>query len=403
MRNILDVVWTLAKLVLIAGLIALGSCTMARTLLKQAPTELPEGWQPDPRALLPEELARSLLQTEIYGDLSLVPGIAVRSSAVLSGSAVEGLGTLTQWQLKIGYGAAERRVDLVLVMPNAHPSAPVILSQNFCPNDDVVPLPGVAYPSDSSFDCAGGGLFGSLMTGIFGRYIVTPPLQTILERGYGFAALYPSQLIPDSAEDGMAVLDAMFPAADNRPGALAVWSQLFGIAAELIEEEQGSRPFIAYGHSRFAKTALLAGAWSDRIDGVIAHQSGTLGASSVDDEDGEPVSALLSSYPHWAGPGLERHAGNPSALPVDPADLLNMLGDKPVLLGNARRDVWSDPWGAFKEAKRAWGEDFTAARPGDFDPAARKAYWLRPGTHGVVKEDWPAFLAFLDAHFGKAQ
>ena len=32
-------------------------------------------------------------------------------------------------------------------------------------------------------------------------------------------------------------------------------------------------------------------------------------------------------------------------------------------------------------------------------PAADIAFWIRPGTHGVVKEDWPAFLEFLDAHF----
>jgi len=36
-----------------------------------------------------------------------------------------------------------------------------------------------------------------------------------------------------------------------------------------------------------------------------------------------------------------------------------------------------------------------------FDPQAELSFWLRRGTHGIVKEDWPAFLDFLDAHFKK--
>ena len=35
----------------------------------------------------------------------------------------------------------------------------------------------------------------------------------------------------------------------------------------------------------------------------------------------------------------------------------------------------------------------------EWKPDADIAFWIRAGTHGVVKEDWPAFLEFLDAHF----
>ncbi|MEM7730859.1 MAG: hypothetical protein AAF311_16635, partial [Pseudomonadota bacterium] len=141
-------------------------------------------------------------------------------------------------------------------------------------------------------------------------------------------------------------------------------------------------------------------AWSDAIDVVVAHQSGTLGASTLADRDGEPLASLIESYPHWVTPKLADYAERPGALPAGPADLLHLLRDKPILLGNARRDVWSDPFGAFKEASRVWGSSFTALRPDDFRPTDDKAYWLRPGTHGVVKEDWDAFLDFIDANIG---
>ena len=76
------------------------------------------------------------------------------------------------------------------------------------------------------------------------------------------------------------------------------------------------------------------------------------------------------------------------------------------MLGNARRDVWSDPEGAFyaaANASSAWqafgGRGQTATRLDSFIPEDDIAFWMRPGTHGIVKEDWPAFLEFLDAHF----
>lgn len=395
MQRFLELIWAALKLIAIAGVIALGSCTTARTILKQAPVELPKGWQVSTRNNLPEARARALLETEIYGEMDLAPEVELLSFERLTAELPNIL--ITQWRLQIGYGAVTRDLDLVLLMPVGQPDAPVILSQNFCPNNDVIPLTGVRSPDGFGASCSGGGLFAALMTNVFGRYIVQPPIQDILDRGYGFAAMYTSQFVPDRSVEGVETLDALFPETFNRPGALAVWANLFSVAAQTIEVEFGERPMIAYGHSRFGKTALLAGAWSDDIDAVIAHQSGTLGASAMDDKDGEPLDALLDDYPHWAGPGLSRYSDRPNSLPVRPADLLTLLGDKPVLLGNARRDVWSDPWGAFTEAKAAWGAEFGAVDPADFRPSEIKAYWIRPGTHGVVKEDWPAFLDFLDS------
>jgi hypothetical protein len=398
LRQFLEAFWALIKLAVIASMVVLGSCTTARTILKQAPADLPKGWQAETRVAMPQMRARSLLETELYGQIDLSPDVEIVSFEQRPSETLESSATIAQWRLRIGYGAATRDIDLVLVLPTDIPTAPIILSQNFCPNNDVIPLTGIRAPDDVEFNCSGGGIFGMLMGNVFGRYIVQPPLQDILDRGYGLAAMYPSQFVPDRSDSGLAVLDELFPDHPNRPGALAVWSNVFGLAAETIETQFGERPMIAYGHSRFGKTALLAGAWSDDVDAVIAHQSGTLGASALDDKDGEPLDALIEGYPHWSGLGLRRYKDRPNSLPVRPADLLALTADKPVLLGNARRDVWSDPWGAYKEAKAAWGDALSATTPSDFRPNDTKAYWLRPGTHGVVKEDWPAFLDFLDAN-----
>ncbi|MEL7488985.1 MAG: hypothetical protein AAGJ87_17460 [Pseudomonadota bacterium] len=143
---------------------------------------------------------------------------------------------------------------------------------------------------------------------------------------------------------------------------------------------------------------------------MIAHQSGTGGASLNRRKKGESVKAITSSYPHWFSRVYASYAGREEEMPVDQHHLIALVAPRPVLLGNARRDVWSDPNGAFRAAIGAdpvyellGAEGLDQPRLNAFNPAADVAFWIRPGTHGVVKEDWPAFLTFLDAHFADVE
>ena len=387
-------IWAIFKLALVAGAIALGSCSTTRTILQTAPDRLPKNHEETGRAPLPETNSRQLLQSELYGEV--IAPYRVMPETFESFVLEDANATLFQWRVFAQYGTTYRRpLDIVLLMPDDHPNAPVILSQNFCPNNEVVPFDQVKTPDDQGF-CSEMGPLTGIFTFFFGRHIVTPPLEEILSKGYGFAAIYPSQFIPDSRSDGTTVMDNLFTPDTDRPGALALWAGLTDMAAEIIEDEIGERPMIAFGHSRFGKTALLSAAWFDRVDAAIAHQSGTLGASRLTDDKGEPLSALVENYPHWPNRRAQTHADNPSALPVQPRDLLALISSKPVLLGNAKRDVWSDPFGAFIEASAAWPNTFDAKEPGNFRAESSHAFWQRPGTHGVTKEDWEAFLDWLD-------
>ena len=394
MPRLRSALWAAAKVAAIAGTVALGSCTSVRTILKTAPTERPAAFRAQgPIAPLPKREALSLLERELYG-----PVVAPERYAVLSSdeSEVEG-GRLRSWIVELTYPGGTRDLLVAAVMPTGADDAPVLSTQNFCPTQDVLPFDSLPPKLPGGFDCSGGGFAGWAMTRIFGRHIVEPPLQDILDRGFGLVAVYPSEVVPDSARASSLALAELFPEGD-RPGALALWAGLHDVVAELISDQLGERDVIAYGHSRYGKTALLAGAWFDSVDGVIAHQSGTLGSSNMRDRDGEPLDALVRAYPHWGRADLAARAKDPLSLPR-PARLLQAIGDKPVLQGNARRDVWSDPTGAWTESFAAWGDDFGAPTPGTFDAVARKAFWLRPGTHGVVKEDWEAFLDWAEANF----
>ena len=359
------------------------------------------------------------LQEHIYGFLPDAHDVTVMEARVLDESAFGGLGVLKEYRLKatFQFGDDVRETPafyMNAVFPkDADGDAPIILMETFCPRSATLPHPEVTRNDDGGF-CGGGGIAGSLVTYVFGRYIATPPIEMILKRGYGVATIFPSEYAPDRSESGLAALSEMAAGHDEtktRWGAIAAWALGFSIMIDALTDDDnvGEAPFISWGHSRYGKAALVAAAFDERIDGVISHQSGTGGASLNRNKKGESVEAITSSYPHWFARIYGDYAGREETMPVDQHHLLALIAPRPVLLGNARRDVWSDPNGAFRAAIGAdpayelFGRTGLAQeRLDDWRPGADLAFWIRPGTHGVVKEDWPAFLEFLDAHFGPA-
>lgn len=335
----------------------------------------------------------------------------------LDASAFDGAGHLYEIDLGLTYTdanstpVAPTTFKAALLMPNTADDEPtsVIMMENFCPNHSVIPHPAITKPESAYFDCEGEGVMPSVFTFFFGRYITTPPIEAILERGYGIAVIYPHEFVPDDGAAGLERLQELFPdlPEDERPGAVMVWSQQFSVLSTLLKEKSklNVSHTIAYGHSRFGKSALVAAAFDRGIDGVIAHQSGTGGASLSNGKPGETVADITAAYPHWFASGYEE-SQNPLA--IDQDHLLAAIAPRPILLGNAKRDVWSDPNGAFLAAQSAsaiyniYGSGgLRQTKLNTFDPAADIAFWMRRGTHGVTQEDWPAFLAFLDAHFKK--
>lgn len=381
---------------LLWGVLALGSCAPARTILKQADLT--------PTPITPAKLDNvgasfAALETEIYGKFTPPTAFNLTSSEVLTTDWLNGKATVEQRVYTVSHGQSPQHIEIIFVTPTKFPDAPLILSQNFSSNRSVIatdgdsPLPGKAR---------GMGLLEPVFTYFFGRHIVEPPLEDIVDRGYGFVAIHPPDYIADRAERGTAQLDSIFGEKLDRPGALTIWASLTTALAEELKTETPSRPLIAYGHSRYGKTALLAAAYGNAVDAAVSHQSGTAGASLIRDKTGESIKDLIRGYPHWLTPSASDFAENPRTLPSDSHALLAVIAPKPILLGNARRDVWSDPEGAYQAAKWAsqnTSQRFSAQRLDDFKPADDIAIWTRPGTHGVVKEDWPAFLAFMDAHF----
>ena len=356
------------------------------------------------------------LQEHVYGYLPDDSWTEVTSKRIVLKSAFNDKGIVEEYALTAtasfnDIAAQTDPFNMIVVRPKtAVGPVPVILMQTFCPNHDTVPITGISRPPNITFSCSGDGFRLKIMLFVFGRYIATPPIENILDQGYALATVFPSEFIPDQRRTGLETLKALsrgYTDDQTRWGAIAAWAWGYSRMIDALQTEayfMGS-PFISYGHSRYGKSAMLAGAVDDRIHAVISHQSGTGGASLNKNKKGESVGEITESYPHWFSKSYASYSGREADMPVDQHALLALIAPKPVLLGNARRDVWSDPNSAFRAAMAADGVYALYKKQGleqkslsAFIPDTELSFYIRSGTHGVVEEDWPAFFEFLDAH-----
>ena len=385
----------------------------------QRPVTTPSEWESQQVPAI-----KAALETYVYGEMPDAAATEIVSHTVRDEAAFGGIGRFEEYVIsatatfnrvpvatKNGSGAGG--FIMAVVSPSsASGPVPVILMETFCPRWNVLPHPNATAPADATE--AGDGFFGSVATFVFGRFICTPPIEEILGAGYAIAVVFPSEIVADHPIVGLSDLQRLSAGHEDdetRWGAVAAWGWVYSRMIDVLEQDDrfDQDAMIAWGHSRYGKAALVAAAFDARIDGVISHQSGTGGASLNRRKKGESVGSITENYPHWFSKKYADYAGREEDLPLDQHQLLGLIAPRPVLLGNARRDVWSDPNGAFRAAVGADPVYELYGRGGleqdrlrQFNPSADLSFWIRPGTHGVVEEDWPAFLAFLDAHF-KAQ
>lgn len=374
------------------------------------PVESVADWERARAAML-----REAFQRHIYGYFPDASETRLLDKRVLDAAAFGGAGVLEEYKLQVAATFDDEAADsdvfrMDLLLPaRIDRRVPVILIQTFCPLPEETTRPAVT--SGGPGVSCNGGVSTSLMKFFFRRFVRTPPIKEFLARGYGFAIIYANEVVPDRPRAGLDALNELAPPraeSDTRWGAIAAWAWIYSRMVDVLEKDPRIDPdgLIALGHSRYGKAALLAGAFDPRIDAVIANQSGAGGAALSRGKKGESVRQITKAYPHWFATAFDDYARREDELPVDQHLLIALVAPRPVLLGNARRDVWSDPNSSFRAALGADPVYKLYGRRGldqegmkDFNPSADIAFWLRGGAHGILNRDWPAVLDFLDAHF----
>lgn len=412
------ITWVIRSILALAVLGGMAACTTLG--LNYASLEVdnkPEAWPQLEGETLASvttnpEVGRELLERYIFGPVPLDLPMRVVERRVIDTAYANGAGTLEEIIIGVGQFEEERRFNLAVAFPNdVSGPVPLIVNQTFCPNRISFADNRLSPPLSSVIMCSNeaevSGVSGAAMTTIFGRHIGTPPNERILRRGYAMASFYPSDLVADEAKIGRADLSA-FPTGSRgqATGAVAAWVAGYSAALDVLEidERIDSSRTAVMGHSRHAKSALVAGAFEPRIEAVIAHQAGTGGSALSRQKMGESVEDITTGYPHWFAPEYANFdPDGPYTTPVDLHYLIALNAPKRVFLGNGRRDVWSDPNGSYRAALAADAAWEKLGKSGlyqdgmrDFNPNADLVYFMRDGGHGITKEDWTAFLDFLD-------
>jgi hypothetical protein len=400
-------------LTLLAGLMLLitSSCTMLglnysslETSNKASPApalEIAQLAAPDGRAE-----AMKLLEDTLYGPWPAGLPVRIGDWRVINPDYLGGRGTLEEVDITIGERPGARTFRLVAAFPGNGARNPVVISQTFSPN--CASFPAEAVTSEDGDPCTEkdqGQVVNFIVTGLFGRYIAEVPMAPYFDAGLVYASFHAGEFIPDSASQAPEAM-AELGGEVNPTSALMAWAYAFSAAMGALENDPrvDSRRMSVMGHSRHGKSALLAGIWDRRIDTVIAHQSGFAGSALSRSQTGETLARMTKTYPHWLAPGAQAYADYPDRLPYDQHLMLALVAPHRLFLGNARRDVWSDPNSSFRAARAASAMWEAQGVPGlggggmrTFNPADGIAWWLRPGGHSIVAEDISAFIAFLKA------
>jgi hypothetical protein len=357
-------------------------------------------------------LLRTAFQTFVYGEPPTATPPHVISRTLIAESAFDGLGRIEELTLRVSSEQGEATFSLVLVTPHTDPTtpAPVIVVPNFCGNRAAF---GGAFPAIKRPDWVAPRCrtlaSRSLTRALHGAHIVRPPFTDLLRDGYAVATFSPGEIAPDDPSLSEAALQRLPDASADRLGAIGAWAWSISRVVDQIEREPelDHARIAVFGHSRFGKAALWATAMDPRIALVIANQSGRLGAAPSASPTGETLAQLYRRFPHWFPHATEDSDTEQGTL--DQNLLLALIAPRPILLGGARLDRWSDPAGSYGAAQAASpvyrllghvGLD----QPGIDSPNvdADIAFFLRPGGHSIRPYDWRIARTFLNAHFQHA-
>jgi hypothetical protein len=323
-------------------------------------------------------------------------------------------GKATLREVEITFGPPEwPKIYLLVAVPNGKAPAACFVGTNFGGNhlltdDGRVRVPTAWVPSnypgvkDNKATEAGRG-----------KQADTWPLEQVVSRGYAVATFYCGDVQPDrpNVREGMRATIPVAPG-DPDPAETATimwWAWGVHRAVDYLVTDKLIDPkrVAVVGHSRLGKTALLAGAFDERIAVVIPNQAGCggTGPSRHSDPKAETVKRINTSFPHWFCGNFKAFNDDPSKLPFDQNGLVALCAPRPVLFTNAAEDLWANPSGQFavlkaaEPAYRLLGVEGCAAdkMPEVNTPVdSRLGYWIRPGKHAMSPPDWKTYMDFAD-------
>ena len=303
------------------------------------------------------------------------------------------------------------KAELLMYLPvDAKGPVPLLLQISFSPNANVVDDPGIKPGEMWSRDHK---RVPAPPANAAGRVDVLP----FLASGIGFATLYYGDIEPDFLGGipfgirGRYLKPGETKFAPDEWGAIAAWSWGLSRVMDHLETQPGidAKRVALLGSSRLGKTVLWTGANDQRFAVILASVSGEGGAALSRRNYGETIKHITDStrYAYQFAGNYQSYGDRVNELPFDGHMLVSLIAPRPLLLQTGDTDFWSDPKGEYLSAVAAspvyrllGTEGLTAdAYPAAATPVlSTLGYYMHAGRHGILPQDWPVFLAFLQKH-----
>lgn len=361
-------------------------------------------WRRQRRPQLLAQFART-----IYGVSPPAPA-HMRFKPVESGEAFGGLAIRKQVTILLDGTEQGPQMQVLIYLPRGVKRAPVFVGLNFHGNQSVNADTKIRLATTWLTDVGVAGIVHHHATvESRGADAAEWPLETILKAGYGVATFASADLYPDS--DGK-VDESILPyyhtqaSAPDHWGAVAVWAWGLSRVYDYLASDPAvdRRRVIVFGHSRYGKAALWAGAADPRFAMVISNDSGNGGAKLYRRDFGETI-RVMNTY--WFAPNFNSFARREAELPVDAHELIALIAPRPVYIATATEDLWGDPKGEWLAARaadpvyRLLGTDGLGASDmpaPDTSIQTTIGFHIRTGVHEITPYDWQQYIRFANRH-----
>lgn len=359
-----------------------------------------------------------LFEHHIYGKM---PGKSEKMSfeiRSINKNALKGIATRKEISVIIEKNQSEAKLDILIYLPNFQPK-PIanFIFLNFYGNHSIHQDPNIMLSKQWIPKKIGYGIFKHRATEKSrGMNSSKCPVEFIIDRGYALSTIYSGDIDPDFDDGFQNGAHPLFykkgqtkPAPDEW-GSIGAWAWGLSRAMDYFETDKDidNNRVVVMGHSRLGKAALWAGAADPRFAIVISNESGCGGAALFRRKFGETISHINYQFPHWFCENFKKYNDKEYELPIDQHMIISLIAPRPVYIGSAEKDLWSDPRGEFLSAKHAdpvykmmGTEGLKAVEMPEINQPILSTigYHIREGEHDILKYDWERYLDFADYHF----
>ena len=364
---------------------------------------------------------KALFQHYMYGRLPPTPSRQSYTELFRDEKALGGKATLSEVKITFEEPSLSHPIHVLFVVPNHVTKPPVFVGMNFCGNHTLLDHERIHLPEVwCRNSCPGVVNERATEKGRGGQKDVWN-IELIVDRGYALACFYSGDVDPDTADMSDGIGPSFYKpgrstAAADDAATIMLWAWGFHRVVDFLERPAKDvvdpKRIAVIGHSRNGKTALVAGAFDERIAVVIPLQAGCGGTapSRTADTRAESVKRINTSFPHWFCGNFKLFNDDTSKLPFDQHCLIALCAPRPVLLPNAEEDLWANPSGQLELLKAASPVYKLLGVEGLADGAqhemnkltdSRLGYFIRPGKHAMTRADWEVFLTYCDKHLKK--